>query len=345
MAATKRLLTYSAGSAFNTCPRLYELLYVRGIRPIKVARPLVFGTLIHKLVEAYWRARQAGAKDLVEIVLAKHAELTAEFDPFEAARARVMIVTYALVWGTTECEVLAIEVKFETDLIHPQTREVSSVFRRAGRIDLVLRIDGKIQAVEHKSANADVGEGSEYRLKLLKDQQLSMYWAGCISIGFRPDGVIYDILKKFTMKPQLATPPEKRRTVIDKTTKLPRLKAKQREVNETPIEYEKRLAEIVAKDPSAYIVRVPVVRLLNERLAFALDIWNQGQDMGSALERNSFRPVYEHCMKYHSPCAFYDHCNGGAPLDNPMRYTKTNVLHPELEDDVDDSEEEESEFA
>ncbi len=325
-----RLFTASACAAFKACDYQYDLLYVKGYRPLHTPKALVFGTLIHKALERYWNARKDGEVDPCGLALATVSD---EIDRFDRARARVMIVAYAAVWGTVKCDVLAVEAKFIAPLIHPDTRQISDRYQRAGKIDVIIKLaDKRIAVVEHKTSAMDVSQGSDYRAQLTIDEQVSFYYAGAISIGFRPDVVIYDVLKKFDEKPRVATPIEKRIYVTDRKTKEKRLKATQRDRDETAEEYERRLATAVAKDPSAHIERAEIVRLPAERKRFALHVWNDAQKMAHVIDKNLFTPNSKSCFRYGSPCGFVPHCLENAPLNDPLKFKKLKDVHPELED-------------
>lgn len=49
-------LSASRLRAFRACPRLHHLSYVQGYRPVRDADALRFGTLVHRALEAWWRA-------------------------------------------------------------------------------------------------------------------------------------------------------------------------------------------------------------------------------------------------------------------------------------------------
>jgi len=56
------LITTSEQKAFRRCNREHHLAYRLGYRPVESANALRFGTLIHKGLEAWWRAKQAEQK-------------------------------------------------------------------------------------------------------------------------------------------------------------------------------------------------------------------------------------------------------------------------------------------
>lgn len=320
--------THSSSKTYRACNYQYLVQYVWGYRTVKPAKALVFGTLIHLCLEAYWNARkakhEAPAKEALAVL-----DAARDIDPYERVRARVMLITYAMIWDRIPCEVLGVELQFQHSLLDPRTMKASTVYERAGKIDLILRMPDGIAVTEHKTSSEDVGPGSDYRTRLTLDEQVSFYYAGAKSLGFNPDYVIYDVLKKFTEKPRLATPVEKRILVVDKKTKEKRLKATQRLTDETPQEYGRRLADAAIKDPEKYIHRVKIVRMQQERIKFALNVWQQSRLMETSIEQDLWPKNSDVCFK--NRCSLIPHCYQGARLDDEKLFVKLDTLHPELE--------------
>jgi hypothetical protein len=325
----KLLYTHSSSKSYRTCNYQYLVQYVWGYRTVKQAKALVFGTLIHKCLEAYWLARKAKQAEPIHAAMAVLVQASVDMDPYERMRVKVMLITYAVVWSFIECEVLGVELQFRHSLLNPQDLKASEIFERSGKIDLILRIGTDVVVVEHKTSSEDVGPGSDYRTRLTLDEQVSFYYAGAKALGFKPDYVIYDILKKFTEKPRLATPVDKREYVTDKKTKQTRLRANQRLTDETPQEYGKRLADAATPDPEQYIHRVKIVRMQKERIKFALNVWQQSRLMETSLAQGLWPKNSDACFK--NRCSLIPHCYQGARLEDDKLFTKLDMLHPELE--------------
>lgn len=321
------LYTHSASKSFRSCPYQYYVQYVLGYRPNRPSKALEFGTLIHACLEAYWRGRKAGIAAPLEKALAVLQK--SEMDTFEKVKARVMLVSYAVIWDMVPCEVVDVERQFQHPLLDPETMTPHTRFVRAGKIDLLLSVTGKGRAVvEHKTSSEEVGPGSDYRARLTLDEQVSFYWTGAVNTGFQPDFIIYDILKKFRESPHEATDEEKRVFVMDKKTKELRLKATQRDRSETPDEFAQRLATVVGKDPNRFIERVHIYRMKKERIKSAVTVWKQAQLMEYSLSSGVFPQNSDACFK--SRCAFIPHCYHGTPLTDPVAFKKLDSVHPEL---------------
>lgn len=55
----KRLLTHSRRQSFNSCRRLHRFAYEEGYASLTDNWNLMFGTIVHRSLEAYWNARRA----------------------------------------------------------------------------------------------------------------------------------------------------------------------------------------------------------------------------------------------------------------------------------------------
>lgn len=331
MSGPLQLLTNSRARAFRACPRRHDIAYNRSIRPARDAEALHFGTLIHSALEHWWDgARRDGAPDLTECL----AILEFEPDPYVRARGHVMLIAYHEAWaGDVErYEVLGVEVPFECDLVNPATGSPSKTFRLAGKLDALCRerSTGRVLIVEHKTSSEDLTPGSDYWARLRMDSQVSTYFAGARSLGYEPAACLYDVLGKPGQKPLLATPPEARKyTKPTKAEPVPRLYANQRESDETPDEYEARMLDAIAKDPSAYVQRAEVVRLDAEREEAAADVWHVARMIRDAQLEGRHPRNPDACHARGSTCAYYLHCTGAERLDGPG-FRVLDDPHPEL---------------
>ncbi len=191
------LLTSSSIRAFRLCGMKYKLSYLDLIEPVKSTSALIFGTNVHLMLEAYWRARKARAKDPLAAAMAAMPKM----EKFEEVRAKVMMLCYALIWNPILCEVIDVEIAFDLPLVHPVTGEVHPFFRRAGKIDLMLRLynkDGssRIALVEHKTTSDTAEEGGDYMRRLTLDEQLSVItglWRTPDGGTFSHDGPVWPV--------------------------------------------------------------------------------------------------------------------------------------------------------
>lgn len=320
----KRELTNSEMSCFAQCTEKHRIRYIEGYVPVRTAPALRFGTAVHQCMEAYWRARKANAANPVGSML---AAVPSDMDGFERARLRVMLIAYAAVWGRVACKVLAVELPFDLPLVNPDTGETCTVFRRAGKIDLILEFPGRIVRVtEHKSSSEDPGPGSPYARRLTLDEQVSFYLRAAQYMGYQPESIVYDVLRKFRVDPLEATPEATRYLKDGKT-----LRKNAREQDETPAEYEARLVEVAKSAPEKIVSRIAVQRFEHEVERFDREIWARSRMMLHVMREQLATRNSRACFQHHgSGCEYLDVCSGHGRLDDEFRFLKLVDTHPEL---------------
>jgi hypothetical protein len=305
------LLTTSRLSSARACQRLHRIRYVLGYMAALAAGTLRFGTLVHKMLEAWWRM----PKEMR--LAAAFAVIPPDTDPFDRVRAEEMMRGYDARWALDAegYEVLAVEAEFRTDLRNPLTGRASRTFELGGKIDVIVRDlrDGRILVVEHKTATGDIGPGSEYWRRLRMDGQVSVYFEGATSLGHDVGGCLYDVLGKPQQKPLQP----------GKTRKEP----------ETPEEFRVRVREAIAEDPNRFYQRGIVVRLESEMEEALFDVWQTAQQIHEAEKASRAPRNPDACVRYNRTCEFFDVCTGVASLDDPLLFRKSERIHPELSEE------------
>lgn len=316
------LLTASSAKAARACGRLYQMRYIDGWGPAHEAAVLRFGTLVHHGLEAWWRAAMAGTGRLAAAL----AAMEGESDPYELAKARALLIGYDARWGDLAMEVLAVEVEFRAPLVNPETGAPSRTFEMGGKIDAVVRVDGRVLLVEHKTSSEDVRPGSDYWRRLRIDGQISHYFAGARALGFDVEGCLYDVVSKPGIRPLKATPVEAR-----KYTKDGRLYAAQRTEDETPEAYFARVGGDIAADPSGYFQLGEVARIGADLDEHAADLWLTADLMRGIHRSGRAARNPDACVRYGRTCDFFDVCTGAASLDDATRFVRK-APHSELSD-------------
>lgn len=313
------LLTASRLRSARACQRLHKLRYIDGYRPAVEAETLRFGTLVHAAREAWWRANDGRRMD------AALAAIDAEkSDPFDRAKARAMMIGYDGRWAGVEMEVLAVEQEFCCELRNPATGR-TGYWALGGKIDSIVRIEGRNLVSEFKTSAEDISQGSDYWRRLRMDSQVSIYFEGSRSLGHDVEGCLYDVLGKPALKPYKATPQEAR-----KYTKDGALYKTQRDRDETPDEFEERLISAIAEDPSRYYQRAEVSRLDGELADGLADVWMLGQQIRESERAGRFPRNPDACIRYGRTCEFFAVCSGEASLSDASRFTRIDDKHPEL---------------
>lgn len=329
------LLTASRLRSYRDCPRKHELEYGLGWRLVQQPDALSFGSLFHEGLEAWWMP--ADHTEQVEPVIT--ARLNAALlairgrgrDELEQVKAEELLRGYDARWHriASSYEVVGVEESFEAALINPESGRPSRTWLLAGKVDGLLRdADGRLLLLEHKTTSERIDDrASDYWLKLAMDAQITQYYIGAESLGHGPvDGCIYDVIRKPTIRPLLATPIEKQKRKADGS-----LYAKQRERDESPDEYRARLRSDIEARPEYYFQRELVARVEDDLTEYLADVWALGRAIREAERQGQHSPRNPNACHRYGRCAFWDVCAYGLrPEDHPEKYQQLADVHPEL---------------
>ncbi len=318
------LLTTSSVRCYRSCPRLYHIQYELGIRPVKKAHALFFGDLIHQALEVWWANLGRVDGDTL-LNIAQAAMRGKSEDPFDAAVADVLI------WGyhhryhdkSERVQTQETEKHFKVTLRNPRTGRPSQKFKLGGKRDAKALINSRPFLIEHKTSSEDITQGSAYWEKLLIDSQISNYITSLIEAGDDVEGCLYDVIKKPTMKPRLATPEDKRYKTDGEMRKGAR------DHDETPAEFAQRLADDIELNPDKYYQRKVVVRLEGELRASQDDIWMTAKQVHQSRKHAIWPRNDSYCFKWQRACSFFGVCTGTEQLTD-QRFEKLDSVHPEL---------------
>jgi hypothetical protein len=319
-----QLLTNSKRACFLKCPRKFCLKYELCRAPIREARALSFGKLIHSALEAWWQGDGLGLDAIFDGAFESARESGG--DPYEIAKARAMMVGYTRRYSGDDAdyETVAVEAEYRAPLLNPDTNAPSRTWVLAGKIDAIAKDrDGKIIIVEHKTTSDSVGAESKYWRKLTIDGQVSGYQVGALKLGYEPVYCLYDVLAKPKHQPKMATPEAER-----KYTKDGKLYAVQRETDETPMEYGERVFNAIMDEPEKYYSRRDVVRLESEIEKYYRDMWAIGLMIRSCQLGNIWPHNGNACTEF-GGCEYFDVCAGFANINDDSMFATVDP-NPEL---------------
>ena len=322
-------LSSSRMGSFITCPQKQHYQHTLGRVPLKTSEALSFGRLWHKIMEAWWSgAAEADRLDRSMAVIGSE-----EMDPYDRAKVTVMIAGYTARWGFGGIETVAVELPFSVPLIDPETGDKSDTWMLCGTIDKIVRKNGKLYIVEHKTSSDDTSAGSDYWRRLAIDTQVSNYYIGAKAVGYDIEGCLYDVVAKPALRPLKATPEDKRKYRAGTKT----LYANQRENDETPEEYQQRISESVLESPDSYYIRGEVSRLAEALERARRDVWEIAYTMDVQMEAGMAPRNTKACSQFGRMCEYFDVCSGAAELTDPTRFKNTDYrpsgkvfLDPEL---------------
>lgn len=326
------LLTNSRLSTFRACPRKHDYRYEQGFVPVREEENTRFGTLIHKGLEAWMRAlmvRQHGLGQGLGAALVAIQKNTS--DPFDLVRAEEMMIAYDRRWLTEtieQYEVLAVEAKFEIQLVNPETWRSSRTFTQGGKVDAVLRRrdDGRIVVEEHKSSNEEVeSEAATYWQRLVMNPQISLYVIATEASSTPVNECLYDVLRKPGIRPFKETPADKK-----KFTKDGALYANQHDHDETAEEFRLRLRATFDEDPARYFQRREIPRLNSEIKEYMVDAWLTADQIRATRAAGIAPRNPDSCFKYGVRCAYFDACANGLVLSESPDFKQLTNPHTEL---------------
>lgn len=328
------VLSNSAIGCYRRCPREFQFRYVMLRRPRRASEALRFGSFFHVGLNAWWLtdgssdSKLASAIDAMQGRAEKREE---DSDPFELAKATALMAGYSTRWGSAGYETVAVERPFDVALINPETGRESRTYRIQGQIDVVARKDGRLYQIEHKTTSDDISPGTDYwRMVSALDPQVSTYQSAMKALGLTDEvETLYDVVRKLTIRPKLATPEEARRY-----TKAGKLDARQRLADETVEEFFGRAVEAIAEAPERYYARGPVVRLEQDEREHAADVWQTAQMIKMSENSGTFPRSPGSCRRFHRLCDYFEVCSGNASIDDDARFRTAEHAHEELVKEV-----------
>lgn len=177
--------TVSRLKTWQVCPMKEALRYRSCLAPISSRVPLAFGSAIHKGLET------RDISSALEVLIKTYPRDQAEADAQEIASATLiaMLTNYFELYPPFEDH--QPEKLFSMPMIAKRGR--SRKYLIAGKIDDLVRLDGRYWIVEYKTTSR---LDSSYYDRLYLDSQITMYMYAMERLGYDVAGVIYRILRK-----------------------------------------------------------------------------------------------------------------------------------------------------
>jgi len=307
----RSVLTYSALNTFRNCPRKYQLRYVECLRRPERPEALAFGSVIHGALER-WHRLEGDPHRLLKVLDFVDGEYPQREYDTEARRAwhlaRAMIEAYAVRYPDEAFEVVEVEKEFTAEIRNPDTGRSSQTFVIAGKADGIVRMDGELYLLEHKTASSIT---SDYLDRLWTDTQIALYCHYLRELGYPIVGVIYNVLLKTRLKQregETLDEYEARRAELAAKNKSGRSTAK-RQTPETDIEFRARLADWHARPEAFHRERI---YLSEDRMAMLTEeVWQITQQYLDAKRRGKWLLNTSHCFSFQRACEYLPYCQSG----------------------------------
>lgn len=260
------------------------------------------------------------------------------------AKCRGLMRGYHERWKDAGYEVLSVEKTYHAPLYNPDSLKPSRTFTMAGKVDVLARLHGRTYVIDHKTTSESIEDpNAPYWQQLAIDGQVSQYLYLMWLEGIKPDGAVWDVIRKPKLLPRELKAGEVASVVsegvwcgmpVDYETRMA-FSGKQTKRETLPM-YEARLAKDCTKDrPERYFQRQPVPRLDNDLIEYARDLWQVGQTiLRSRKKQERLVKSTGACLNFHSPCKFLGICSGHDTPDSG-KWQRKEFRHGELEMDHD----------
>ncbi len=291
--------------------------YVEKLVPLERDRNLRFGSLVHECLELWHGGAEVSPGNTQERLATVLAHIDASFPrravDDEQGRmwhlAMAMMKGYVATYPVEAFEVVALEMPFEGEITSPKTGASSRSFVMTGKIDGLVKQDGRYFLLETKTAASIDGA---YLEKLWTDFQIILY-AHYIeqTQGIRIAGVIYNILTKAKLQQSAGETEDEfqaRRAELIAKSKTGRSSAKRR-MPETDDEFQARLAEKYA-EPGMF--HRELIYLSRERFdELRGELWELTQAFLDARRRGVWYQNTSYCFQFGRPCPYFALCSSG----------------------------------
>ena len=308
-------LTHSRLSSFRTCRRQHWMRYELGLTPKRDGFAMRAGSAFHLALDTLAKGGD------VEAAMEQALE-----DPYDLALVAAMVQGHAERYRSGPLETAASELSFDLPLRNPATGAASRVWRLAGVIDRIVRLDdGRTALMECKTTSLDFSPGADYWLRLHMDQQISTYVLAARELGYPIDTVLYDVTRRPALRPLMATPEEKRKYKANGE-----MYANQRAVDESPEAFAARVAEEMRARPEHYFARIEIARLDQDLEDCAAELWQQQKVIRAAQRAGHWYRNPGACFSPW-PCAYLSICRQrDLEQVTPNGFARLDSVHPEL---------------
>jgi hypothetical protein len=269
--------------------------------------------------------------------LAKIDELApGEANAITRAKLRGLLRGYSARWASDSFEILEIEETQSSDLYNPTTSARSRSFTVAGKKDVLLRDEGRLWLMDHKTTSEDISDpDAAYWRQLAVEGQHYHYALLEFCQGKKADGAIWDVVRKPGISPRQIVKADLSEVLYDccyfgdPVTPDDAIEIRSTG-RETPAMYEARLAwDCIESRPGWYFQRRRIAARDDALLEYAGELWGHSQDILLARRLNAWPRNSGACLLYGQPCKFLGICSGYDEPDS-ANWKRRSWVHPEL---------------
>jgi hypothetical protein len=272
-------------------------------------------------------------------------------DTFMGAMMNGMLRAYSLIWWdhTNDLEVLSVEKTYWCPLYNLDTNRRSRKFVLSGKLDKVVREDGKIVLYDHKTTSSKIDATSDYWRVLQIEGQPKQYEILLRANGIEVDRIVWDVARKPQIRPKKIA--QAARTSISETGKYFDADLTEETMDalsgiwldkENPEMFEARVFDTVHRDPTEYFARRSIPTLKDDLYTHNQNMWDLSGNIVAARKRYDAHKRHTYnagaCFQYGTACTYLGICEGSDSPDSG-NWARGEV-HPELDLDEIDSDKE-----
>lgn len=350
-ATTKQLITFSRMSTNSICRRKHKFAYEDRIRKQTDAKALRIGSAGHEATDIL--AKTSDLEKAVEAIRHKYQYSPEGYDEYDWRIEEETIVRlvcgYHWMWGESAITYSASEHPFQFPLVNPDTGARSTNFDFAGVIDGIVSLeDSRLAVLERKFLGEDHGTDSDLQRRLRIDHQISLYVYAAREDGHPVETVLYDVIRKPSIKPTAVPVLDSRGLKIVLDLHGDRVMTNARKPRQTGnkdkgwtlqtrlmtvAEWGEKLNADIAERPNWYFNRIEVPRLDDEIDEACHELWQVQKTLREAQRTGRwFRTVNRNTCNF---CSYFELCSTKfnpeiSPLPEGFEYVDD--IHPELQE-------------
>jgi hypothetical protein len=258
------------------------------------------------------------------------------------AKIRGLLAGYHNRYAGAELAPIEVEKTEVAPLINPETRAKSRTFTLAGKLDVVVLVNGRPVVIDHKTTSEEIADpAAVFWRRLRVEAQPSHYMLLKWLNGQKIESALWDVVRKPSIRPKKLAKKDCTGAILQEEycgRKLSHetLACLKLEPVETAEMYEARLAhDCIEERPNWYFQRQPVPRLDDDLIHQAQELWDYSQEILAARRNNRWGQNDGACLLYGSPCPYLGVCSGydNTESDTWQREANVHTELPELDGD------------
>ena len=350
------LITHSEMACADSCLRKHRILYGKCLRPVRTAEALRVGSAVHEGLDL--RAQGIAPHEAILRVRGAYVPASANADPDYAYKLACenemvaqLLTLYFWYWESLDAtmEVVHTEQQFSVPIINPATGRPMRGKRYGGKIDKIIRVDGVLSIMEHKTTSDSIDPDSDYFKRLRIDSQIGNYFLACRQMGIPVQQIIYDVIRKPGLRPSQVPVLDEDglKIVVDENgervrnskgggwKQAPDSKAGYSLLTrpESPEEYGQRVRGAILAEPEKHFTRRVIGLTEADVLEARQTLYDKAQRLMYHERVNSWPRNDKACIGF-GRCPAFDLCTNGFNPDDgvvPDGWVKVDNPHQELE--------------